>query len=248
MGIRSTVLSFGVYSYCETETYTVTDIDDHIETDQSSARKKWQSRVVAGLMIVAGVLHAFKPQWVTLDWPSIALILPGVLLLFLPLDEIGAVIESLEIGKTKILFRKAHSLDESVKRAEIQEEATAKPRVEAYRETEIDNQIQMLLSADKEMALIKIGIEIERVLTELYMHAGGEIFRTRISWKNALEFLQSKEKISPATSRACIDFRNVRNQLIHPSRGPVPESVVTSAVDNGIKLLRILAHIRDINL
>jgi hypothetical protein len=225
----------------------VSDIDDLPETDQSPDRKRWQGRLVAGLLIVAGALHAFKPQWLTLDWPSIALILVGVLLLFLPLDEIGEVIESLEIGKTKILFRKVKRLDESVNHAEMQEATTPKPALRAYGEDEIDEQIQMLLSADKEMALVKIGVELERILAELYQKAGGDVPRTGMTWRKALEFLESKGKVSAATSRACIQFRNVRNQIIHSSGGPVPDSVVTSAVDSGIKLLRILSHIREMN-
>jgi Sec-independent protein translocase protein TatA len=225
----------------------VADIDDQPETDQGPDRKKWQGRLVAVLLIVAGALHAFKPQWLMLDWPSIALILVGVLLLFFPLDEIGEVIESLEIGKTKILFRKVKRLDESVNNAEMQEATTPKPALRAYGEDEIDQQIQMLLSADKEMALVKIGVELERILAELYQKAGGDIPRTRMTWRQALEFLESKGEISRATARACIEFRNVRNQLIHSSGGRVPDSVVTSAVDSGIKLLRILSHIREMN-
>ena len=72
----------------------------------------WKSRLV-----VAGAVHAFKPVWLTLDWPTIALILSGVLLLFVPLEDIGSVIESLEFGKTKLTLRKVKQLDQSVERA-----------------------------------------------------------------------------------------------------------------------------------
>jgi Sec-independent protein translocase protein TatA len=61
---------------------------------------------------------------VTLDWPSIALILVGVLLLFVPLEDLGALIERLEFGKTKILFRRVKQLDESFERA-VNSEADA---------------------------------------------------------------------------------------------------------------------------
>ena len=96
----------------------------------------------------------------------------------------------------------------------------------------------------KEMALIKTGIEIERVLTDLYQAAGGTVPRTGIVWSRAIEFLVSKGDLAPATSRACIEFRNVRNQLIHPSGGKVADALVTSAVDSGVKLLRILTNRR----
>ena len=71
--------------------------------------KAWQGRLIAALLIGGGVLHAFKPAWLTLDWPSITLILLGILLLFLPLHDLGSVIESLEVGKTKMLFRRVNS-------------------------------------------------------------------------------------------------------------------------------------------
>ena len=90
--------------------------------DQSESRsgwrlKPWQGRLIAALLIVGGVLHAFKPSLITLDWQSIAVILLGILLLFLPLDDVGSVIESLEVGKTKILFRKVQQLDDTVEQA-----------------------------------------------------------------------------------------------------------------------------------
>lgn len=72
--------------------------------------KAWQGRLIAVLLVVAGAVHAFKPVWLTLDWPTIALILSGVLLLFVPLEDIGSVIESLEFGKTKLTLRKGNSL------------------------------------------------------------------------------------------------------------------------------------------
>jgi hypothetical protein len=97
------------------------DSDDQPESRSGWRLKPWQGRLIASLLIVGGVLHAFKPAWLTLDWPSIALILLGILLLFLPLDDLGSVIESLEVGKTKILFRKVKQLDDTVEEA-IREE------------------------------------------------------------------------------------------------------------------------------
>src|SRR4051812_5006836 len=96
--------------------------DDEQEVYVAPRWKRWKGRLVALLLIVAGGLHAFKPLWLTLDWPSIVLILGGVLLLFLPVDDIGTMIQSLEIGNTKILFRDIRKLDQRVERAEAQAE------------------------------------------------------------------------------------------------------------------------------
>jgi hypothetical protein len=93
------------------------DSDDRSESGSGWRLKPWQGRLIAGLLIVGGVVHAFKPAWLTLDWPSVALILLGILLLFLPFNDLGSVVESLEIGKTKILFRKVKLLDDTVEEA-----------------------------------------------------------------------------------------------------------------------------------
>jgi hypothetical protein len=180
------------------------EVDRQPEQAEGSGLKPWQSKLVAGLLIVAGILHAVKPAWLNMDWPSIALIFVGLLLLFVPLNDIGGIIESLEIGKTKILFRKVKGLDESVKDAERQQASTesttaqASFRVSGHYDNG-DEQIEALLSADKEMALVRIGIEIERVLTDLFQAAGGTVPRTGIVWSRAIEFLESRGDLVPAT-------------------------------------------------
>ena len=50
-------------------------------------------------------------------------------------------------------------------------------------------------------------------------------------------------RITPQVSTALTEFRNVRNQLIHTSGGRVPDEAVSSAVDSGIKLLKLLENI-----
>jgi hypothetical protein len=78
---------------------------------------RWKGLLAAGLLIIVGALHAVKPAWLTLDWPSVTLILVGVLLLFVPLDNLGNLIESVEFGKNKVLFRKTKELQTEVKAA-----------------------------------------------------------------------------------------------------------------------------------
>ena len=224
------------------------DTGNQPEGSSGAGIKPWQGRLISGLLIAVGILHAVKPKWLKLDWPSIATIFVGIVLLFVPLNNIGGVIESLEIGKTKILFRKVKSLDESVDDAEKQEVSTSKlmlPMEFAARPRDEVDDIEAALSDDKEVALIRIGIEIERVLTDLYQNAGGYVPPNGIIWSKTTQFLVNKGDLSPATSRACIEFRNVRNQLIHPSGGKVADELVVSALDSGIKLLRLLTNIRD---
>jgi hypothetical protein len=243
-------------------------VDENEKTDNVGAWRlnPWQGRLIAVLLILAGAVHAFKPAWVTLDWPSIALILVGVLLLFVPLEDLGAVIESLEFGKTKILFRKVKQLDESVERAVNSEADVDRPEVEsspglalneAGRQVEAEGQRspwgdffsdprnRTLFDTDKEMMLVRIGIEIERVLVQL--DNGDSPSKRPIVWSRTVGSLAERGVITPQIAKALVEFRDVRNQLIHPSGGSVTDALIASAVDSGIKLLRLLTGLRDIN-
>jgi hypothetical protein len=268
----------------------MTDTDDRLEKNPGWRLKPWQGRLIAALLIIGGGLHAFRPAWLTLDWPSIALILVGILLLFLPLDDLGSVIESLEIGKTKILFRKVKQLDDAVEEAIREEVApsnlsrlvgesllsadadlgnnedeaastTSEPprSLEGRRITGEkgrtadprrlkqldDRRMRSLLETDKEMALIRIGIEIERILAGLERDSNIAARTPGIVWSRTIKSLEQQGQITPQIAKALTEFRNVRNQLIHPSAGGVPEALVTSAVDSGLKLLRLLSSIAE---
>jgi uncharacterized protein YutE (UPF0331/DUF86 family) len=107
--------------------------------------------------------------------------------------------------------------------------------------------MRSLLETDKEMALIRIGIEIERILAGLERDNGISPRTPGIVWSRTIKSLEQQGQITPQIAKALTEFRNVRNQLIHPSAGAVPKTLVTSAVDSGLKLLRLLSSIADIN-
>ncbi len=227
------------------------DAEEHASAEGEAKSKRWQSRLLAALLIVAGAVHGFKPQWLTLDWPTIVLLLAGVFLLFVPLDDLGEIFESLEIGKTKLLFRRVKKLDESVTRVELE---TVIPSLNAAVEhrqesgsvaTDSDQEIEQLLSTDKEMALIRVGVEIERVLAELERGLPVSSPVRGIVWSRTMRNLVQAGRITPQVSTALTEFRNIRNQLIHPSGGRVPNGAVLSAVDSGLKLLKLLNNIVD---
>lgn len=242
------------------------------QEESGTGWKRWHGRLIAGLLIIGGAVHAVRPAWVTLDWPAIALLLVGILLLFIPLENIGSIVESLEIGRTKILFRKVKQLDDTVNRA-VSAEVLRVPQPgyvgagdqkagisdsdEDVKENpagrdapfgkwlssdnpRADQHMQLLLQTDKQMALIRIGIEIERALTRLI---NPKTLNRAIIWSQAIRQLESQGTITPEVAEATIEFRNVRNQIIHPSGGPVPDGVVVSAIDSGRKLLDILTNI-----
>ena len=146
-------------------------------------------------------------------------------------------------------------LDESVNRAELEivTPSLSSAAVEHRQEsgavfTDAEQRIELLLSSDKEMALIRVGVEIERVLAELERGLPASSPVRGIVWSRTMRNLVQAGRITPQISTALTEFRNVRNQLIHPSGGRVPDAAVSSAVDSGLKLLKLLQNIVDISV
>jgi hypothetical protein len=246
------------------------DAGDQKETVEGWRPEAWHGRLIAGLLLVGAALHAFKPSWITLDWQTIVMILVGIFLIFVPLNDLGAVIESLEIGKTKILFRKVKQLDQSVERAvnsRIGAAASVGPvdAVAEYTEEPAqpepptanraprsdwgdffeDQRNRTLFDTDPDMMLVRLGIEIERALAQLAPELIQGSARPMV-WSYAVRKLEQSNVITPQIARALIEFRDVRNRLIHPTGGSVTAAMVASAVDSGIKLLRLLKGLRDV--
>ena len=144
--------------------------------------KRWKSTLVAGLLIAAGLLHGFAPRRFALDWPTLALVLSGVLLIFIPMDEIGAIVESLEFGKAKILFRKVENLDRSVDEAAIEQSEIKRVQPSMSSVSTEKAETETFLSSDREMALVRIGIEMEKILADQYKAHGGPDFERAVSW------------------------------------------------------------------
>ena len=87
-------------SVCAT-LFNMEDAEKDAGAEDKAKSKRWQSRLLAALLIVAGAVHGFKPQWLTLDWPTIALLLAGIFLFFVPLDDLGDVLNPLRLAKRK---------------------------------------------------------------------------------------------------------------------------------------------------
>ena len=223
-----------------------------LEKAKKRAQQRVKQRVVAGVLVLVGVVHAAAPHHFVIDWPSVALIFGGAFVVFVPLDRIGSLIKSFKFGGAEVVLRKVKDLDDSVKAAEIEEgerkidvHASAVPQLESEGASNlaIDDRIQALLSTDKEMALMRVALEIQKLLTKLYVSAGGQVPRNGIVWRTTLDFLVEKDVIKPATANACLGFRNVRNELIHSSGAPLPDAVIASALDSGISLIKLLSSL-----
>lgn len=97
-----------------------------------------------------------------------------------------------------------------------------------------------LASRDKESAVVRLAIEIEKELASVYYPMGAGA-GPAVTMRELVEALVSRHILSRPTADAIIDFRDVRNKVIHPAKaGKVPDSVLASTIDSGIRLLRLL--------
>lgn len=99
-----------------------------------------------------------------------------------------------------------------------------------------------LASRDKETALILLAIEIEKELARLSGHAD-EQDRSR-TIRETLDRLVDEGVIPRDLANTILTFRDVRNKVVHQIRQiPVEDSILTSAIDSGVRILRILRSI-----
>lgn len=97
-------------------------------TENNSKRARTEAFTVAVVGVVAplalfaiGVGHVFWHEKVILDWEAVALLITGVVLLFLPLREIAAKLLKVKIGKFELELRKdTEALSETVAEAEAE--------------------------------------------------------------------------------------------------------------------------------
>jgi hypothetical protein len=118
---------------------------------------------------------------------------------------------------------------------------TETDRIQPAKESaSIEEKILELAARDKESAIVRLAIEIER---ELFSRLAGVDVgkRTTTTISGAVSQLVENNLLPPNVGKAIIDFRDIRNKVIHPTReGAVSEMVLTSAIDSGLRILRVL--------
>lgn len=119
-------------------------------------------------------------------------------------------------------------------------------RVKAVQEEQgTENAILALAAQDKESAVVRLTIEIEKELAAVF-HASGLGTEPPKTIRELVNKLVEKKVLSPSTGTAILEFRDVRNQVIHPRQaGTVPASALASAIDSGIRILHILRSMSD---
>jgi hypothetical protein len=205
--------------------------------------------IVAFILGGIAVAHIFAPSHVQIDWPTITLVIIALILVFF-WSEIVAILPNikwLRLGDAEIEMRdvvaKLYEEVEMVERTPVT--PTQKIRVQAAELAALsprgrsEASILSLAARDKETALILLAIEIEKELARLSGHTD-EPDRSR-TIRETLDRLVRESVITSDLANTILTFRDVRNKVVHPIRQiSVDDAILTSAIDSGIRILRIL--------
>jgi hypothetical protein len=228
----------------------------------TSVRKNMKlppQRLLLAVAVLAGaIIHSLNPGRLALDWPTIALIGFALLLVIAPeIESVAPFIKKLKIAGTEIeLQQRTSELWLSVERSEKSEPSTS-PAEDAdevpepqdqFRpqllDTTVEAKILDLAARDKQSALMRLAIEIERELILLHGTLG---LRNRFRGANVrqiIEQLHQHEAISTEIRDGLSEFWEVRNRIAHAQFSfSETNPVLNSALDSGLRLLRLLKGI-----
>lgn len=203
--------------------------------------------VVSGtILIVVAVIRAFSPNRVLLDWPVLVALCAGIALLFLPqiiyalpfIKKVRWGDKEIEIqARVEVLSEGVEKLkQEPPSKLSNQGEGELELR-ERLLEDKIESKILELSKYDKESALLRLAIEIEKEL--LILCRAMDVEPERRTWRALVTELLKKDVLSKPMADAILEFRDVRNSVIHSGfGGPILEDSLTRTIENGLALLR----------
>ena len=197
-------------------------------------------------MILLALGHAISPQHIALDWPDVSLLIIGAALLFSKELSAGLpYLKKLKLGEAEIeLKEKLDDLNTSLNKIEEKPPKTGPTQsiVEKLADTSIESKVLEIAAKDKGAALVALSIEIEKELALLCKK--NNISLSRGTWREMIEILAAKRVLNPELTKPLLEFRDVRNRVIHSGlHGPVWRTLLDSALDSGLKLLRLLKEI-----
>jgi uncharacterized protein YutE (UPF0331/DUF86 family) len=196
-----------------------------------------QRNLLATLVFVIVVAHILYPSRVQIDWPTIALVGIFILLVFAPkLSWIIPFVKRIKLGEAEVEMQESlQRLHQDVKKAE------GAIGIADHEPGGTEEKILELASRDKESAIVRIAIEIEKGLETLFRSASPGTDPPK-TIRELVRELELKGVLSPPVAKAIIEFRDVRNRVIHPRVGQVHAYVLSSALDSGIRILRLLRY------
>ena len=216
---------------------------------------KYKRQFAAVILLLFVIAHCIAPSRVVLDWPSIALLGIALGLVLAPqLKILLPFVKAIKIGETEIHLREqANALYESVDTLEkipnqpqLPAAGTALvPESEAqYKRllnTNVEAHILDLAVKDKQAALMRLAIEIEKEVLVLHGALGLRNQKNSGSFRNLVTQLLQHGAIGEEMKRGLMEFWHVRNQIAHSYLSD--DSLLTSTLDSGIRLLRLVKAI-----
>jgi len=212
-------------------------------------------RLAALILLLLVVAHCIAPTRFILDWPSIAILGIALCLFLAPqLKLLLPFVKAIKIGETEIHLREqATALAVSVERLEARPSApqlsapdasvapSAEDQYKRLLDTNVEAHILDLAARDKRAALMRLAIEVEKELLALHGALGLRNQNESGSFRNVVGQLARHGAIGDEMKRGLMEFWHVRNQIAHSFVSD--ESLVTSALDSGIRLLRLVKAI-----
>lgn len=198
-----------------------------------------------GLIVVA---HIVFPKHVQLDWATVALLAVFACVLFWPeFSEALPFVKTLQVGNLKIELReKLERIHQDIEKAEdAAGPVTGKPAMAARDSGSLDLTENFLgvASRDKRIAILQIATEIEKELLGFSRALGVEPPPHTI--RETVKLMRSRGILSQEFADAILEFRDVRNKVAHPIReSAVDESVLTSAIDSGVRIVQLLRRLK----
>lgn len=229
-------------------------------------KREYKRSLIALVLLLFVAAHGALPSRFTLDWPAVVLLGLAVCIWWGP--RIGALapfVKRLKVGETEIELREqANALALSVARSEdsapivsaeptpprqdvAQGEGTAReaPRVsppdESYErlvDTAVEAHILDLAAKDKQAALMRLAIEIEKEVTLLHGSIGLRNQPGLRSFTGLINQLFLHGTLAKEVRDGLAEFWRVRNQIAHSSLAD--DSILTSTLDSGLRLLRLV--------
>jgi hypothetical protein len=224
----------------------------------ASAEKKRKSRWMsvgrfgsAGILFLFAVAHSVYPTKFQLDWPTVTLLAIALAVCFMPeLRTFMPHVKSLKVGSAEIEMRELTTvLNASVTKSEesgstveavIVSEVSKEEQYKRLANTNVEAHIADLAAKDKQAALLRLSVELEKELFVLHGQLGlRNETKGVLSFRQLVSHLRRHGAINTETEISLLEFREVRNQISHAAT-LYPASILTSAIDSGIRLLRVI--------
>jgi hypothetical protein len=205
----------------------------------------------AGILFIFAVAHSVNPTKFQLDWPTVTLLAIALAVCFMPeLQTFMPHVKSLKVGSAEIEMRELTSvLNASVTKSEesgspveagIVSEVAKEEQYKRLVNTNVEAHIADLAAKDKQAALLRLSVELEK---ELFILHGALGLRNEtkgvLSFRQLVSHLRRHGAINTETESSLLEFREARNQIAHAAT-LYSASILTSAIDSGIRLLRVI--------